>query len=176
MSSVDVFARTRHAQVTVDCFGMPWKLTPASAREWLGVIGHDTETLSGIMPGSVHEDDVETMLVLSWQDDAAQRWANCARVALGRAAGRDWWWALNLAKKVLLAWPYFNGALLLRGVDAAVLGLAEWLDACFMLLWENSDEEGRLKLDIELQMLPRGVAVRLSPELRRKQAEAFAAD
>lgn len=176
MSSVDILARTRHPHVTVECFGIPWELTPSCARDWIGVIGWDADQLSGIMPGSIPEDDIEAMLVLSWREDACRRWVNAARVALGRAAGRDWWWALNLVKKVLPGWPYFNGALLLEGVDASKMPLAEWMDACYMLLWMRCDEEGRLKLDIELQTLPKGVAIRQSGAANRKMLEAFAAD
>lgn len=109
-------------------------------------------------------------------DDATRRWRNAARVAVQRGSGRDWWWAVNLVRKVLGVWPYVNGQLLLRSVDAATMTFPSWLDAAFMLLWTNTDEEGRMRLDLELSMRPQGVAVKMSQAQKHKMMEAFAAD
>lgn len=108
--------------------------------------------------------------------DIERRWLNAARVAVGRGGGRDWWWSVNLIRRALGGWPYINGKLLLSGVDAHHLPFPDWLDACYMLLWGGCDENGRIKLDLELSMPPAGVAVRQSKAAKVKMAESFAAD
>lgn len=108
--------------------------------------------------------------------DPERRWLNAARVALGRGGGRDWWWSLGLIRKSLQSWPYINGKLLLSGVDARHLPLPDWLDACYMLLWSNCDEQNRLKLDLELSLPPVGIAVRQSKEAKQRMLADFAAD
>lgn len=108
--------------------------------------------------------------------DIERRWVNAARVALGRGSGRDWWWSLNLIGKSLQSWPYINGKLLLSGVDAHHLPFPDWLDACYMLLWGNCDENSRIKLDLELSLPPAGVALRQSKEAKQKMLADFAAD
>lgn len=177
MSHADVFRSLRPASVTVTCFEQPWELSLNNAYQWVGALGWDLDTLTGIFPGSIADDDLDSMWAASVQyHDADRRWLNAARVALGRGSGRDWWWALNLSKRCLQGWPYINGILLRQGVNAQQLGFPDWLDAAYSLLWERADEEGKMKLDLELSMLPVGVAIRRSPQQTRKMLEAFAAD
>lgn len=106
----------------------------------------------------------------------SRRWLNAARVAVARGSGRDWWWSVNLIRRALGGWPYINGKLLLSGVSARHLLLPDWLDACYMLLWSGCDENGRMKLDLELSMPPVGVALRQSKAAKVRMAESFAAD
>jgi hypothetical protein len=110
------------------------------------------------------------------RDDADHRWLNAARVAVGRAGGRDWWWVLNLTRRCLQGWPYINGKLLLSGVHADRIHFADWLDAAYMLLLTGQDEKGALKLDTELNTKPVGVPIRQTPAQIRAAAAAFAAD
>lgn len=177
MSSVDVFAALRPDTVTVVCLERQWTLYPDSAYQWLGLLAYDLDTLAGVVPGGVAVCDAEAMFRAGLSDpDCDRRWVNAARVAVTRAAGRDWWWTVNLARKLLQGWPYLNGRLLLSGVDARATPLPDFLDTAYMLLWSNSDEQGRMKLDIELQTIPRGIAVHQSKQQRTAMEQAFAAD
>lgn len=177
MSHADAFTSLRPPSVKVTCFEQAWELPLNNAYQWLGALGWDFDTLTGIFPGSLSDDDADSMWSIAVQrDDADRRWLNAARVALGRGAGRDWWWALNLSKRCLQGWPYINGILLRQGVNARLLDFPDWLDAAYTLLWERADEEGKIKLDLELSMPPAGVAIRRTPEQTRKMLEAFAAD
>ena len=108
--------------------------------------------------------------------DVERRWLNAARVAVGRGGGRDWWWCVNLTQKSLQSWPYINGKLLLSGVRARDMSWPDWLDACYMLLWGNCDEQARIKLDLELSLPPAGIAIRQSATEKRKMLADFAAD
>lgn len=172
----DVLAATRPSQVEVVCFQRPWQLDLSTGAEWVGAIGYDLETLAGIFPGAIRDEDLDAMWDLCGNPDASRRWLNAARMSVQRGSGRDWWWTVNLVRKVMGIWPYINGQLLLRNVDAATMTFPSWLDAAFMLLWTNADEQGRTKLDLELSMRPQGVAVKMSGAQKRKMMEAFAAD
>jgi len=174
---VDVFQQIRPDRVYVGCFGFQWELYPDTAYQWLGVVAADMEQLSGVLPGAIVDDQCEAMLEASLRfDDCEDRWVNAARVALGRAGGRDWWWVLNLSRRCLQGWPYVNGRLLRESVNARTLPYPDWLDAAYMLLWDGQDEKGRVLLDLELNRMPAGVAVKRSPEQVRAMAAAFAAD
>lgn len=175
--SVDLLAALRPAQVSVTVAGVRFVLDASSASHWLGAIALDTRNLYGIMPGLIADDDLETMrdLMLA-HPDIGDRWRYAAQVALGRAAGRDWWWALNLSQKALGAWIYTNGILLRQNVDAKNMQLGDWMDACYTLYWQNASEEDKMKLDMALSMRPRGVPVRQSKAQIRKMASDFAAD
>lgn len=195
MLHADVLASTRPDRVTVGCLGRRWELALRTATQWIGAIGYDPDGLVGIFPGGVTDDDLDALWECSQQEssdghngmvrtqlarlddqDIERRWLNSARVAVTRGSGRDWWWSVNLTMRCLRMWPYVNGLLLLRGVDAAKMPFASWLDAAFMLLWERQDEEGRIKLDLELSMPPAGLRGKAASRANRKMMEGFAAD
>lgn len=146
-----------------------------TAAQWVGAIGFSFDTLAGVLPGALADHDVEHV----WEQqlpDTDDRLRHAARVAVSRAAGRDWWWAVNLTRKSLTAWPYINGKLLLANVSAQTLPFADWLDACYMMLWTNCDEKTRIKLDLELSMPPAGTPVRQTAAQKRRMLADFAAD
>lgn len=137
----------------------------------------DLDNLQGIMPGLISEDDLEVMeQIVDSHPDFAQRWVNAARTALGRAAGRDWWWALNLSRHALGTWIYVNGMLLRQGVDSKKISYPDWLDACYTLFWQNASQEDQKKLDAMLGIPPQGVAVRRSKAATTQMLNEFAAD
>lgn len=157
--------------------GTSFPLTATTASQWLGALALDMEHMQGIVPGLIGEDDLEHMWQLAQEHpDIRRRWTNAARVALGRAGGRDWWWTLNLCRKALGIWIYTNGLLLRQNVNHHTMPLPDWLDACYTLYWERADEETRIKLDMELSMRPAGIAVRQSAAQVRRMAMDFAAD
>jgi hypothetical protein len=175
--SVDVLSRLRPERVRVTCFDIEWDLYPDCAYDWLGLVGADMETLAGVFPGGVCDDQCEAMLAVSHSfDDRDDRWANAARVALGRAGGRDWWWVLNLSRRCLQGWQYVNGRLLREGINARTVLFPDWLDAAYMMLWDGQDDKGRTLFDIELNRIPAGVAVRRDFTQIQAMAQAFAAD
>lgn len=165
----------RPENVTVTILGGSWTLTGRTAHDWIGSIGWDIDSLSGVLPGMLDAEQSELMLPLSMQHpDIEQRWLHAARVAVGRAGGRDWWWSVNLVTTCLQGWPYINGLLLHQGVNSHHSGLADWLDAAYMLLWGRADEKDRALLDVKLSTPPRNVAP--GKQATRKMLEAFAAD
>lgn len=173
---LNVFETVRPSEVTVTAFGYTWPLEMGSAYDWIGAAGYDPEHLVAVFPGMVTDSSLDLLWDFSFAGDFSKRSTLAARAAVGRAAGKDWWWAMNLIRKLLSAWPVFNGVLLREGVDSRQVQLADYLDAAYSLLWQRCSEEERMKLDIELAMLPAGVRVRQSKAARMAMLEAFQAD
>ena len=157
--------------------GHRFTLQATTASHWLGAIALDSENLAGVMPGLIDDDDLEVMeRVITEHPDFQRRWTNAARMGLQRAGGRDWWWTLHLCQRALGTWIYTNGLLLRQNVDAKIMGLPDWLDACYTLYWQNASEEDQMKLDMQLSMRPKGVGIRQSGKQVTEMANAFAAD
>lgn len=175
--SVDLLALLRPTQVTVTVAGHPFVLGATTAAQWLGAMATDLQGLYGIMPGLILDDDLDVMdELMATHPDIEDRWFWAARTALGRAAGRDWWWAHNLSRKALGVWMYMNGMLLRQGVNAQTIAFPDWLDACYTMLWHNADEEHKTKLDLELSARPRGLPTHEPKGSVRQMVAAFAAD
>lgn len=173
---LNAFEHHRPGTVSVTAFGARWDLCGRSAFDWLGAAAMDLDGLYGIFPGLVADDHLDDLFELSFQGGFDKRCTLTARAAYGRAAGKDWWWALNLTRKILAAWPHVNGTMVRQGVKVKETEFADYCDAVYSLLWFNGKEEDRLKLDLELSTPPAGVRVRQSSAAKKAMLAAFAAD
>lgn len=173
---LNVFEQVRPSRIEVTAFGSSWLLEDCSAYQWLGATGTDFDTLHAVFPGMVDVGFLDALWERSHAGDFDKRCTLAARAALGRASGKDWWWAWNMTKKILSSWPILNGVMLRQGIRATQLPLADYMDAVYSLLQERGKDEDRMKLDIELQTLPAGVRVRQSSAAKKAMLAAFAAD
>jgi hypothetical protein len=175
--SVNLLALLRPEAVSVHFHGRIWALTPRTAAEWIGAVALDLKNLTGVFPGQIQDEDIQEMFDIGLREpDVEQAWFTCAQEVLGAAGGRDWWWTWNLTRLALGSWIYVNGGLMLAGVQAHNTLLPDWLDAAYVLISRGRDEPGQTKLDLELNMRPRGVKVKQNPAQTRAMMEAFAAD
>ena len=173
--AVNVLDLVRPKTVVLNAFGTTFVLPPANAYDWVGAVGIDPASLSGVFPGMASDEDLE-FLYERWHDpDFGERCANTARSALGKGSGRDWWWSLNLTTKILASFSAFNGVMMRQGITLD-MPFPDYLDAVYSLLYERGDEEARMKLDLELQVLPKGVPIRQSAAKKKEMMAAFAAD
>ena len=165
-------------------YGQTWAVNNPCAYDWVLAIRQDPVRMSRVFPGFVKSRQLDDMLDVMNElqqtpeglADLERRWLNCARVALSRASGRDWWRALNLINKILDNWTALNGSLLLSGVDARRMPLPSWLDAAYVQLMRSTPDDGRQKLELELSTPPRGIALKQSKASVRASLAAFAAD
>lgn len=174
--SSNAFEYIRPSIITVTAFKQSWTLVDGPAYDWIGAAAMDLDHLSGVFPGLVAEDHLDDLWAYVLSGDFDKRCELAARAALGRAAGKDWWWASNMIKKILSGWAVINGIMIREGVRAQDVSLADYMDAFYSLMWERSKEEDRLKLDVELNTLPAGVRVRQSSAARKAMLARFAAD
>lgn len=161
----------------VTAFGGHWPIPAVPASVWLKSLRHDSERLAGIFPGLIDEDHIDHMLRV-WLEvpDADLRCELAARKLLGRAAGMDWVWAWNLMRLCQRGWLFINGMLLRQGVNASQMSLSDWLAAAYTLIYESKDETGRVALEAELSIPPRGVRLHLPAAVQHQGALAFALD
>lgn len=159
--------------IVVTCLGRVWILPGHSAWDWILAV-FDDEDLTRVFPGMVDDDDVEEMFVAQMTvADIDRRCVNVARVALGRASGREWWWTVNLIKEVLKSWTIINGYLVRHGVRASETSLSDWLDAAYTQLREMVDDKERAALEMRLKIPPRNTTAVITT---RAALLAFAAD
>lgn len=173
---LNLFEAVRPSIITVSAFSYSWTLDGGPAYHWIGAAGADLDRLGGIFPGLATTESLDDLWQLSFLGDFDKRCTLAARMGLGRAAGKDWWWAVNMIRKILGSWPIINGVMLRNGVHAKQLDLPDYLDAVYAYLWENGKDEDRMRLDVELAQLPKGVRVKQSPAQIKAMLERFAAD
>lgn len=172
--SVNLLSWLRPDKIVVAYADRPWQLEAHTAADWLGGMAMDFDTLAGIFPGLICDDDVDEMSQLVKDPSHREGLQAVAQKVVQAAGGRDWWWTINLAKKSLGNWIIVNGFLVRQGVRAESTPLPDWLDACYSWMWDRGDEEQRTKLDLELSLPPLGA--RRSSAANRRMLEAFQAD
>ena len=136
-----------------------------------------SEDMSAIFPGLVADRDARDLYqVWAIHENVERRCRLTAQAALGRAAGREWHWALNLIKEAHQSWTYINGKLVREGVRADETSLSDWLDAAFTLFTElyRQDKNAQKAFEMRLRQIPAGSGkARMSS---RADLMAFAAD
>lgn len=173
---LNVFEAARPSDITVTAFGFTWTLDNGPAYHWIGAAGSDLDVLGGIFPGLTAADSLDDLWEFSSFGDFDKRCTLAARMGLGRAAGKDWWWTVNMIRKILGSWPIINGVMLREGIRARELLLPDYLDAVYSYMWQHGKDEDRMKLDVELAQLPKGVRVKQSPAQVKAMLARFAAD
>lgn len=169
---------------TVTFCGDLWPYRVPAAHEWIAAVHTDPKDLSRIFPGLLAEERVDDMMDIVnstvWDEeqfaDIERRWRNVARVILTRHTGREWWRALNLINKCLEMWTGVNGSLLLSGCDAQTMTIDSWLDAAYVHLMRTSDDEGRQKIEFDLNKVPKGVPMPRNSMSIKNALAKFAAD
>lgn len=172
--SVSLLSWLHPEQIRVAFAGSVWQLQARTAADWLGAIACDFDTLSGVFPGLIADEDLDTMQELVRDISQFDLMPDVARNVVQAAGGRDWWWSVNLARRAMKGWIYINGVLVRQGVRADSVSFPDWMDACYSWMYERSDENGRTALDIELSIAPRGI--RVGSRQTKQMLEAFQAD
>lgn len=162
-------------RIWVTCAGRSWHLRRASAEDWIQAAL--SPELSGVFPGLVADSDAaECFDLWATVPDMHRRALNVSRVALGRAARREWTWAYNMIQEASGCWTHLNGMLVRQGVRAGSELLPDWLDAAYTLLRETKDDKGRTALDTALSRTPKfAVDAGITPRMSgRDELLAFA--
>lgn len=176
MAAPDVNLRSWLApeQIHVVFAGTSWRLQATTAGDWMAAIAYDFTNLSGVFPGLVCDEELDSMYELIRDQDQLARMPAIAQQVVQAAGGRDWWWTVNLIRKATAGWIYINGVLVRQGIRAGSTSLPDWLDACYTWMYERNDENGRIALDTELGLPPKGV--KGSAKQTREMLAAFQAD
>jgi hypothetical protein len=154
----DAEASMRCWGVVLDIGGHDYAIPPLPAGPWLTAI--TAPTYRRIVPGMVRGlsmDDLLDQMVagrvrISDLDVAA-------RNAIEEIAGTKWWSAVRLSSWLIGNWHTLGSAVLSRGMNMSADPLGAVLVVAYRVILENcKDEQERQKIDIELDLAPRGVS------------------
>lgn len=154
----DAEASMRCWGVTLSIGGRDYRIPPHPAGPWLKAIV--TPSYRAIVPGMItglSMDDLLDQMVARRVTVADLDRA--AREAIGEIAGMKWWSAVRLTSWLLGNWHTLGSAVLSRGLSMSVDPLGAVLVVTYRVILENcKDEQERQKVDMELDLAPRGVS------------------
>lgn len=161
----------------VRAFDQVWIIPGTPASGWLDALRFDDIHLGGIFPGLIGDEFVDDMLAMWLRvPDSGERCERTARKLLARESGLHWVWAWNLMRLCQQGWLWINGMLLRQGVNSEYLSLSDWLYAAYTMIYESKDADGRVALESDLMIPPRGVGLLLPAAVQHQGAMAFALD
>lgn len=112
------------------------------AVDWLQVLMSDPLQLDDIFPGLLDSEDID------WVEEqmlhgrlAAGEFQDLVLDIIETASARKWWVALRLVDVAKRSWDAIGSEMLLRGVDAARMSLAAWLDILLITIIKNMDSK-----------------------------------
>jgi hypothetical protein len=160
-------------------FGHSWIFVDAPAIDW--ILGAASPDMAGIFPGLLEEEHVGDAVRLTFtESDVQRRCTDASRIALGRAAAREWMWTYNLIQECLGSWTELNGLLVRAGVRASVEGMPDWVDAAYTVFHDllGPDQNKWTAFEGRLRRTPKGLNVAKSAVRMSTRADllAFAAD
>lgn len=143
--------------VTLDIGGHDYRIPPHPAGPWLRAI--TANSYRAIVPGMVSGlamDDLLDQMVAGRVRVADLDQA--ARVAIAEISGMRWWSAARLSAWLTGNWHTLGSAVLSRGLDMQKAPLGAVLVVAYRVILENcKDEQERQRVDMELDLAPRGV-------------------
>lgn len=146
----DLLAHLRPCKIEVDFLGTTYTIPALDAVEWVALIDGDHPDLYEIFPALAGGEAVEAVEDALWEQAAnAQDVADAALYAIGAAADRDWWVAVNIIRSAASAWN------IVHVNRAAGMSLAGWLDEVWSKIVEHIDPKKRAAWETEVSRPPK---------------------
>lgn len=129
-----------------------------NAAVWLELLmRNEGIRLDEILPGLLPADEAAQVEDALWNGDlSVEELHRAALNVIGTASGREWHVAMKLIATAAASWNTLGGEFVMRGVDAAKLSLAAWLDAVYLLLLRNMEQKEAMMFNAKLQVPPAG--------------------
>lgn len=154
--AVDPLASVRAWVLEADLGGHEYQVRPALTGEWLPILLGNQIDIADIVPGlfadPAEEERLEADLMEGRVREAEVREA--ALEVISAAAGREWWWVMNLLATASSVWMDLYGSLVGRGVNVPTLPFGAFLDALYAEMVNRLDKEHRKALDQQLNVPP----------------------
>ncbi len=149
----DLLAHLRPCPIHVDFLGRTYTIPALDAVEWIALIDGDHADLYEIFPVLAGTQAMEAVEDALWEGDAqSEDVAQVALAAIGAAADRDWWVALNIIRSAATAWDVVHVN------NAAGMSLAGWLDQVWSKIIDHIDPKKRAGWETEISKPPKNVA------------------
>jgi hypothetical protein len=122
---------------------------------WLDAMS-GANPVNAVIPGMLTPEGQEAIVTgLIYRKVTARDIERAVEDAFAAAGGRQWWEVVRLAGMSMgsVLFP----ALLLEGMRPDRVTLGSWIEAAYILLTRNRDEQERTKIDFDLKLPPGGV-------------------
>jgi hypothetical protein len=152
------------ADASMQCWGVylniggrDYYIPPRPAGPWLRAIV--TPSYRAIVPGMVSGMPMDDLLdAMVARRVTLRDLDEAARQAIAEISGMRWWSATRLASWLISNWHTLGSAVLSRGLDMSKAPLGAVLVVTYRVILENcKDEQERQRVDMELDIAPRGV-------------------
>lgn len=137
--------------------GEYFEIPALPAADWLPVLMCDPLELEDIFPGmagpQAHQ-AIEDMLL-----EGVLNLGELKKLSidiLDQVTGRTWYVGLNIAAAAWNSWEIIGGELVFRGVRATDISLAAWLDAVYLIIMRNLDQDKGIIFNAKIQVPPPG--------------------
>jgi len=133
--------------------GQEFDIPAQSAAEWLTVLMVEDLDLADIFPGMVEDPAPVEDLILDGKlglDELEETILGILEIV----SARPWWVALRLVEIARTSWDVLGAELLLRGVDAAKVSLAAWLDMALLVALRSMDPKDIQRFTLKLESPP----------------------
>ena len=152
MSSVnDLLAHLRPLPVVLTFEGREYVIPAMDAVEWIVLVDGDRPDLYEIFPVLAGQDAVEHVEDALWEGRVdIDGVARLGLEAVGAAADRKWWVALNLIASAKTAWEFVHVN------KAAGMSLAGWLDEVYSKIMVHIDPKKKAGWLSDIERVPKG--------------------
>lgn len=147
----DLLAHLRPCNVEVDFLGTTYTIPAMDAVGWIALIDGQHPDLYEIFPVLAGGQAVAAVEDALWDEQVTrQDVGEVALAAIGAAADRPWWVAVNIVRSAASAWS------IVHVNNAAGMSLAGWLDEVWSKIMANIDPKKRASWVTEVERPPKG--------------------
>lgn len=147
----DLLAHLRPCPIHIDFLGTTYKIPAMDAVEWVALIDGQHPDLYEIFPVLAGGQAVAAVEDALWDEVVTREdVAEVSLQAIGAAADRPWWVAINIIRSAATAWQQVHVN------DAMGKPLAGWLDEVWSKIMGHIDPAKRTAWITEVERAPKG--------------------
>jgi hypothetical protein len=154
--------------------GLELEIPPLTAADWIPSIIDMMEDTLGLLMGVLSEDDQGrlTDLMFTGTVEADDLFTLCTDL-LTTVGARPWWVTIRLITVAQQNWDTIGAEMMMKGVNAAAMSLAGWLDVFLLVLLRMMDPKETTMFTMKLEMVPPEFMHQVPEESLEISADAF---
>ena len=143
--------------VVVELGGRVFEIPAHPASWWLSHLMNTELDLMDMFPGGLESEEQDYVYDMIMDGRLSELdFGDLVLDIIAAVSGRPWWVALRLVGHARGSWSVIGADMLLRGVDAARMSLAGWLDVALLTMVKNIDPKKVTMFNLELEQPPPG--------------------
>ena len=113
--------------------------------------------LLDLFPGGLEPEEQEQVYDMIMDGELSEfDFGDLVLSIITEVSGRPWWVTMRLIARAHGGWSVIGADMLLRGVDAARMSFAGWLDVALLTMVKNIDQKKLTMFNLELEQPPPG--------------------